>query len=153
MKQQCHISFVYISWLILIGGVIAYLLFGNYIQAALWLVFIYIAMRAYVHYFPKISRYMGYGSVDDQPASEQRSSDAAVKLYTGVGCPFCPIVKRRLVELQKSMGFELTEIDVTLKPDLVIKKGIRALPVIEVGNSTLVGNATSEQLSKFITAG
>ncbi len=150
MKQQCNITFVYGSWVILLGGLAFYVIKGEYVQAVFWVVFILLALWAYVRFFPKISRYMGYGSVDDQPAKEVQSADAIVTIYTGVGCPFCPIVKTRLVDLQKRMGFSLKDIDVTLKPDLLISKGIRALPVVEVGNATLVGNATSEQLAKMI---
>jgi len=93
---------------------------------------------------------MGYGSVADQPAKNLRRTNTKVTLYTGVGCPFCPIVKRRLTELQSKMGFELNEIDVTFKPELLIAKGIRALPVVEIGKSQWIGNATSEQLANFI---
>ena len=75
---------------------------------------------------------------------------ANVQLYTGLGCPFCPIVKTRLQELQTRMGFSLTDVDVTLKPNLLISKGIRALPVVEVGDTRIVGNATSEQLAALI---
>jgi len=64
----------------------------------------------------------------------------------------CPIVEKRLAELQKKMGFELTEIDVTLKPEILIKKGIRALPVIEVAEALRVGNGTSEEIADFISA-
>jgi predicted DsbA family dithiol-disulfide isomerase len=93
---------------------------------------------------------MGYGSVADQAAKDVGSSSAKVVLYTGIGCPFCPLVKRRLSELQLKMGFELKEIDITFKPDLLISKGIRALPVVEVGKVQWIGNATSEQLADFI---
>jgi len=34
----------------------------------------------------------------------------------------------------------------------LIAKGIRALPVIEIGNARWVGNATSQQLAQFIAA-
>jgi len=37
-----------------------------------------------------------------------------------------------------------------LKPNFVISKGIRALPVLEIGKFRMVGNATSDQLVKFI---
>ena len=150
MKQQCNITFIYGSWVTLLGGLAFYGIRGEYVQAVFWVLFILLALWAYVRYFPKISRFMGYGSVDDRPAKEVQSNDSIVTLYTGIGCPFCPIVKTRLVDLQKRMGFSLKDIDVTLKPDLLISKGIRALPVVEVGNATLVGNATSEQLAKMI---
>jgi hypothetical protein len=48
------------------------------------------------------------------------------------------------------MGFELKEIDVTLRPEVLIHKGIRALPVIEVGTTQWIGNATSDQLVTWI---
>jgi predicted DsbA family dithiol-disulfide isomerase len=93
---------------------------------------------------------MGYGSVADQQATNVQPSHVKVIFYTGLGCPFCPLVKRRLHELQSRMGFELSEIDITLKPDVLIAKGIRALPVVEVAEARWVGNATSEQLATFI---
>ena len=151
MKQQCHISFVYGSWLILACGFLFYLIQGNILQAVLWAIFVALFLWIYVRNFPSLSRYMGYGSVADQPATDVQPSTSNVVLYTGLGCPFCPIVKRRLNELRVTMGFQLTETDVTLKPDLVIAKGIRALPVVEVGAARWVGNATSQQLASFIT--
>lgn len=150
MKQQCHISFVYGSWLILLCGFIIYLVRGNYLQAGLWVLFVIFFLWLYVRYFPRISRYMGYGSVEDHQPQDVQLAKTTVVFYTGLGCPFCPIVKRRLRELQQKMGFDLKETDVTLKPDLLIRKGIQALPVIEVGDSRWVGNATSEQLASFI---
>ena len=150
MKQQCNIAFVYGSWLILLGGAAFQLIYGNALQAVVWVFFVALFLWLYVRYFPSLSRFMGYGSVDDLPAKDIHLSKARVVLYTGVGCPFCPIVKKRLTELQSKMGFDLAEIDVTLKPDLLVAKGIRALPVIEVGDSRWIGNGTSEQLAGFI---
>jgi len=151
MKQQCHISFVYGSWSILLSGIAFYLIRGNILQAVFWACFVAFFLWLYVRCFPSLSRYMGYGSVEDQPAEDIQSSNSKVILYTGLGCPFCPLVKRRLNELQSKMGFGLTETDVTLQPDLLISKGIRALPVVEVGGARRVGNATSQQLASFIT--
>jgi Glutaredoxin-like domain (DUF836) len=150
MKQQCHISFVYGSWLILVCGFTFYIIQGRYLQAGFWVFFTALFLWLYVRYFPKLSRYMGYGSVADQPAKNTQPINTKVFLYTGIGCPFCPLVKKRLVELSVKMGFELIEIDVTFKPDILKAKGIRALPVIEVAKALWVGNATSEQLATFI---
>jgi len=150
MKQQCHISVIYGSWLIILCGLLFYAIKGAYLQAGLWIFFVVIFLWLGVRYFPSLSRYMGYGSVADQPAKDIQQTNTKVFLYTGLGCPFCPLVKRRLTELRTKMGFELTEIDVTLKPDLLIAKGIRALPVIEVEKGRWIGNATSEQLVRFI---
>jgi glutaredoxin len=150
VKQQCYIAFVYGSWIILLGGFIYFLIRGDILGGVFWVVFIALFLWLYVRYFPAVSKIMGYGSVADQPATEIQPSKAKVTLYTGVGCPFCPLVKRRLQDLQTKMGFELEEKDVTLKPDLVVAKGIRALPVIEIGEVRWVGNATSEQLARFV---
>jgi glutaredoxin len=150
MKQQCYVVFLYGSWLILLGGAAFHLLNGHVLQAALWVVFIALFLWLYVRYFPSLSRLMGYGSVADLPATDVQQSTARVIFYSGVGCPFCPIVKQRLLELRSRMGFELTEIDVTLRPDLLVAKGIRALPVIEVAERLRVGNGTSEELAAFI---
>jgi glutaredoxin len=152
MKQQCNIFFVYASVLILVGGFLFYLIQGHFLMAVLWPCFIALFLWLYMKYFPGISRYMGYGSVADQPATNPQQSHGKVILYTGMGCPFCPLVRKRLKELQNTMGFDLTETDVTLKPDLLITKGIRALPVVEIGGAVWVGNATSQELASFITA-
>jgi len=151
MKQQCHLSFIYLSWVIFVGGLVFYLAKGDYPQTVLWLVSVPLLLWAYVRFFPSISRYIGYGSVEDQPAIHVAPAATNVTIYVGLGCPFCPIVKTRLQELQAKMGFALTAVDVTLKPDLLISKGIRALPMVEVGEKKLVGNATSEQLARLIT--
>ncbi len=50
------------------------------------------------------------------------------------------------------MGFELKEMDVTLKPHLLMTKGIHAVPVVEVGEKRMVGNATTEQLVNLIAS-
>ena len=52
--------------------------------------------------------------------------------------------------LRESMNFKIEKIDVTLRPDLLASKGIRAVPVIEVGERRIEGNATSEQLANLI---
>jgi glutaredoxin len=93
---------------------------------------------------------MGYGSIEDKPALLVEKLDVQVTLYTGLGCPFCPAVKERLIKLSSRMGFQVREVDVTLKPGLLLAKGIRALPVVEVGDKRLTGNLTSEQLARFI---
>ena len=152
MKQQCNIAFIYGSWFILLCGLVFYLIQGNVLQAVLWVFFIALFLWLYVRYFPSISRFMGYGSVADQQATNVQPSHVKVIFYTGLGCPFCPLVKRRLHELQSRMGFELSEIDITLKPDVLIAKGIRALPVVEVAEARWVGNATSDQLATFIAS-
>ncbi len=152
MKQQCHIAFVYGSWFILAVGFVFSLINGGILNAILWAGFAGFFLWLYVRKFPSLARFMGYGSVADQGTADVPRSAAEVTFYTGLGCPFCPIVRERLLHLQSQMGFRLVEKDVTLKPDILIAKGIRALPVIEVGPGRWVGNATSRQLAEFIAA-
>jgi glutaredoxin len=79
-----------------------------------------------------------------QSAGRVQRTPTKVIFYTAVGCPFCPLVKNRLLKLKTEMGFDIEEIDVTLKPQLLLAKGISAVPVIEVGDQRWTGNATSE---------
>jgi len=143
-------AFIYLSWVILVGVLVFFLLQGNYPLALVWLVVALLGQWAYIRAFPSISRYIGYGRVDDRPAEVLERAPVKVTLYTALGCPFCPLVKQRLLALQAEMGFDLHEVDVTLKPDLLIAKGIRAVPVVEVGERRLVGHATSAQLADLI---
>lgn len=155
MKQQCYLVVIYLNWLLLVGGV-AFLLFtGRYAFAITWLVIVPLALWSYIRIFPSISQAMGYGEVHDHPAgnsteANQDRTASTVTLYTALGCPFCPIVEKRLRALRERMSFELKKIDVTLRPDLLTSKGIRAVPVIEVGERRVQGNASSEQLSELI---
>ncbi len=150
MKQQCPMAFIYLSWALFIGGLFFFALKRDYASLLLWLVIAPLAEWAYIRAFPAISQYIGYGSVKDQHPETVASAPAKVTMYAALGCPFCPVVKRRLLALQAEMGFELEEVDVTLKPDLLITKGIHAVPVVEVGAQRLVGHATSEQLAALI---
>jgi len=150
MKQQCPMAFIYMSWAILVGGLAYFFVRGDYVSVLAWVIVGPLAMGAYIRFFPAISRYIGYGSVDDQPAQEVGPAPVKVMLYTALGCPFCPVVEHRLVKLQAEMGFDLEKVDVTLKPDLLIAKGIRAVPVVEVGEQQIVGHATSSQLATLI---
>jgi len=142
---------VYGSWIILLAGFIFWIYERNIVQAFVWVGFVSLFLWLYVRYFPKVSTLMGYGSVADVPAKDIQRSATKVVLYTGVGCPFCPLVRQRLKELQSKIGFELAELDVTLRPQLAIAKGIRALPMVEVGGAQWIGNATSQQLADFIS--
>jgi glutaredoxin len=157
MKQQCYLAAIYLNWLVLLAGV-GYMLFTHhYGFAIVWLMALPLTMWVYLRVFPSISQVMGYGKVDDKPAHDaegagpQRTSAAVtVTLYTGLGCPFCPIVEKRLQALRESMSFKIKKIDVTLRPDILASRGIRAVPVIELGERRIEGNATSEQLTNLI---
>lgn len=150
MKQQCYLAVIYLNWLLLAGGVTVLAWKGLYLAAIAFVVLLPLAMWTYIRVFPSISRAMGYGEVRDEPAEILLRISTQVTLYTALGCPFCPIVKARLMALKPQMDINLREIDVTLKPELLIAKGIRAVPVVEVGDRRLAGNATSAQLAELI---
>jgi glutaredoxin len=152
LKQQCPLAFVMLAWVMYIGGTVMFVFTRQWIIAGTWIVVAPVTMWAYIKWFPAISQLMGYGSVDDVPAVPAPST-ATVTLYTALGCPFCPIVTRRLHELQSKMGFALREVDVTARPDILTRKGIWSVPVIEVGDRRIIGHATSEQLVAFIASG
>jgi len=150
MKQHCHLAFIYLTWVTYLGGLAWVVWRGRYVPALFWLVLIPLTLWAYVRIFPRISRFMGYGEVADQAAPQARPAPVRVTLYTALGCPFCPLIEQRLEALQKSMGFSLDKIDVTLRPDLLASKGIRSVPVVEVGERRLAGLATTSQLAGLI---
>ncbi|MBI2862749.1 MAG: glutaredoxin family protein [Chloroflexi bacterium] len=150
MKQQCPMALIYTSWAVLAGGLVYFVAKADYVSVLVLLAAAPLALWGYVRFFPAISRYIGYGRVDDRPATETARVSTKVTLYTALGCPFCPIVKRRLLALQPQMGFDLEEVDVTLRPDLLMAKGIQAVPVVEVGGRRTVGHMTSEQLTTFL---
>jgi len=131
-------------------GLIFFAYRANWAALLLWLVFLPCLKWAYLRFFPHISKWKGYASVDDKLPASVKKARVEVKFYSLLGCPFCPIVERRLKTLQKEMDFTLTTIDLTLKPQLSAAKGIRSVPVVEVGKDRLVGNATTEQLAQLI---
>jgi len=151
MKQQCYLASLYVEYLGLVAFAVFLSVRGQPGAAALVLGLGVVGIWAYVKVFSRISRFVGYGSVTDRPADAPGAAAATiVTLYTAAGCPFCPIVRRRLWALQPRLGFVLHQVDVTLRPDILIAKGIRAVPVVEVGERQLIGHATTEQLAALI---
>ena len=151
MKQRCYLINIYLNWIIYIGGLVYLVISDRLLFGIFWLFWLPVALRLYARWFPSISHLVGYGRVDDIDVGEVKRSTETVNLYTAVGCPFCPIVTDRLETLKIKMGFELNKIDITLKPELLIKKSIKAVPVVEVGDRMLMGNITTLQLSEFIS--
>ena len=153
MKQQCNIRFVWLTWISL--PVIAlYIGFSQgWLLACIVVVVGVVAQIVYLRIFPNISKIMGYGSVVDETAKTFSSIQLPIKviLYTANVCPFCPIIKQRLVKLKRDLGFDLVEVDVTFRPDIVRSKVLRSVPVVEVNKQLLIGNSTSAQLAKFLT--
>ncbi len=153
MEQRCHLAAVWLTWLGLPLLAIVVGVRVGWAAAGVVLLVGVVAQILYIRWFPSVSRWMGYGSVDDVPAGPASVSEGhlpRVTLYTANVCPFCPILKRRLAELQRQSPFEVEEIDVTFRPDIIRAKGLRSVPVIEANGRHLVGNATSAQLADFL---
>ncbi len=153
MKQECKLGMIWLTWL---GIPALALLMGiklGWLAALFILIVGVFAQSIYIKVFPKMSRLLGYGSVEDVAvdSTQKIKVPSKVMLYTANVCPFCPIVKQRLIELQKNLEFQLEEIDITFKPNIIKEKGIRSVPVIEKDGKYLFGNATSAQLCEFLT--
>jgi len=152
-NQQCQVVGLAAGWVVF-GAAAAWMIVSGYwIGATLFMVLVPALRWALYHFFPAVSRWLGYGRVDiDQIPKAVARAPVTVKFYSFFSCPFCPIVLHRLEALQARMGFHLERIDVTFNPRLLVGKGIRSVPVVEVGDRHLVGNVTTEQLSGFIGA-
>jgi hypothetical protein len=152
-KQQCQVMGLILSWAAYFAG-LAYMGYErHWIGGIAWLFVVPSVRWALFRYFPILSRFLGYGRVDDKLPVQVNRATVAVTFYSFFSCPFCPIVWQRLQALQKEMDFTLEKIDVTLKPQILASKGISAVPVVEVWNGRLVGNATTEQLAELIELG
>ncbi len=154
-KQQCTLTTLYFGVLVFailyVGGVVFYGYKGNWLALLLWLVLLPCARWVGLRLSPLTSKWRGKGAVDDKLPSGVNKANVQVVFYSHNGCPFCPIVKRRLEALQREMNFTLTKIDLSFKPQLAASKGIRSVPVVEVGNGQLGGNVTNEPLDQRIT--
>lgn len=144
--QQCHLAVIYANWFIYLGGALGMLVLGRLGLAALWLGLAPAVQYAYVRLFPRISSALGYGSLADRPATRTGPTPVSVTLYTAAGCPFCPVIERRLRALEAAMGLGVTVIDVTLRPDIISEKHLGAVPTVEVHGRLLSGNLTTEEL-------
>lgn len=153
MEQRCHLAAVWLTWLGLpLLAIVTGVRIGLAAAGAVLLIGI-LGQILYVRWFPRISRWLGYGSVADVAAHLDVMPAGRlprVTLYTANVCPFCPILKRRLAELQRQTRFDVDEVDVTFRPDVIRAKGLRSVPVVEANGRLLVGNATSAQLADFL---
>ncbi len=152
MKQQCYLAMVWLTWLGLPLLAVLVALRAGVVAGVLVLALGIVMQPLYIRWFPRISTWLGYGSVADTPAATFPTDTVlpSVTLYTAGVCPFCPIVRRRLVELQRHSRFEIREIDVTFRPEIVRSKGLTSVPVLEANGHLLVGNATSAQIADFL---
>jgi glutaredoxin len=155
MEQRCHLAAVWLTWLglpllaVVVGFRVGPIAGLGVLSAG------FLAQVLYLCFFPHISRWLGYGSVADVPAPEMPRGTPlpSVTLYTASVCPFCPIVRQRLDDLQRDHPFEVDEVDVTFRPEVIRAVGIRSVPVLESEGRLLVGNATSAQIAAFLAAG
>ena len=154
--QHCNVVGLALGWIGYAAGIVYFTLQDEWVGALLWMAGVPGLRWALYHFFPRLSHFLGYGRIVDKFSSipplyaKAEAAPVAVNLYTFLGCPFCPIVLARLQALQEQMGFTLKVMDVTLKPQTLMKKGIRSVPVVEVGDRRLVGNSTTEQLAALI---
>ena len=150
-NQQCIVRSLYRIWIAYAAGILILGYYRQWIFAWVWIVLVPIAKWAQIRLFPKYARWTNYGTVADQSPSTITKAPVDVMFYHALGCPFCPIMLRRLQALEKEMGFSLQSVDVTLNPQRLAAEGIRSVPVVEVRGKRLVGNATSEQLAELIS--
>jgi len=150
MKQRCHMAMIYFTWVIYLGGLAWLAWRAMWPLAIAWLICIPLFEWLYIRQFRGLSQLMGYGRIVDEPAPAVAPSKADVTFYTALGCPFCPLMGERLNELQKEMGFTLHKIDLTLRPDLLLSKGVRSVPAIETGGKVLFGLITKKDIAAAI---
>jgi len=155
-EQQCNVVGLALGWIGYAVGMAYFAYQRQWVVALLWMAGVPALRWAMYHFFPRISRFLGYGRIVDTPSSappwhaDPQAAPITVNFYSFFSCPFCPVVLARLRGLQTQMGFVLNVIDVTLKPQTLIAKGIRSVPVVEVGEHRLLGNSTTEQLAALI---
>jgi glutaredoxin len=158
MEQACTVRRLYFTVAMAAvfypAGLVFFFYKRNWPVFSLWLL-LPLFRWAMMRFFPNAVAWRGSGSIADKaPATIQKApAPVEVTYYSLFGCPFCPIVAQRLDALQKEMGFTLNKIDLTLKPQVAASKGIRSVPVVEVGSDRLVGNVTTEQLAQLIARG
>ncbi len=152
LPQQCPVVMVYFTAVVYVGAAILLAFVAPFPMLVAWLAAVPLFLWLYVRVFPRISTAMGYGSVADVATAAPATppAPARVTLYTGLGCPFCPIVENRLKALQSRMGFELQVVDVTARPDVAAREHIRALPVVGVDGRRRAGCATTDELAALI---
>ena len=142
---------IYCTWIMYLGGLAYLLATARWAYAAGWLVGVPLVEWYYIRNFSRFSPVLGYGKIADEAASGVAQSQTRVIFYTALGCPFCPLMEQRLRELQAEMGFSMEKIDVTLRPELLISKGIRSVPAIEAGDHVLFGLITKKDMAAAIT--
>ncbi|HZP49014.1 MAG TPA: hypothetical protein VFB07_10790 [Vicinamibacterales bacterium] len=156
MKQESPVSRVWAMWL---TGLTVALVVGAAVGWAAGVAVLMVGVLleiGYVRNFPHLSGLLGFGGVDDVRAPHQPAAGGSVPpvtLYTAIGCPFSAIVRERLEQLRQELWFDLDVRDVTFRPQMVRARAVASVPTVEVGGRRLVGNATSDTLTSFLTGG
>src|SRR5262245_38624106 len=132
-KQQCSVVGLALGWIAYAAGIAYFTYQHEWPVAALWIVGMPALRWTLYHSFPRITRVLGYGPIADTVPSpptwhsNAQAASVAVNFYSFFSCPFCPIVLARLQALHVHMGFTLRIIDVTLKPQTLLAKGIKSV--------------------------
>ncbi len=153
-KQQCTLARLHFGLAVLaivyVGGLFFYGHNRNWPALVLWLVLLPCARWLGLKLHPLTLKWRGDGAIADTLPPQVSNTPVEVTIYSHSGCPFCPVLKRRLKDLQKQMDFTLREIDLTMRPQVAANRGIQSVPVVEVFDNRLLGNATTDQLAEFI---
>src|ERR687887_1463308 len=149
MKQECRLFSVRAIWSVLAVVVLALGVTRGWPAAVFAVMVGALVQVGFVRNFRHVSHWLGFGGADDvRPAHLPTSAGPIprVTLYTAAGCPFCPLVRQRLHDLQQELWFELDEHDVTFRPGQAGGRAIRSVPVVQVDGRILVGHVTSDAL-------
>jgi len=104
-KQRCSVVGLALSWIGYTAGLAYFSYRRQWIVALLWMVGVLSLRWALFHFFPHISRFLGYGQIVDKVApirpshATLRPAPFTVNFYSFFSCPFCPIVLIRLRDL------------------------------------------------------
>jgi|ERR1041384_3741214 len=155
MKQEYRLSSVWATWIAIPAVALVLGATTSWTAAVLLLLVGVLLDVGYIRNFRHLSTWLGYGPVDDVRSPRRVAAGVSiphVTLYTAAGCPFSPIVRERLEQLRQELWFDVEERNVTFGSQQLRERGIRSVPVVEVGDRVLVGNATSDALAAFLTA-
>jgi hypothetical protein len=150
-RQFCSVAGLYRIWGAYAVGITILAVATNWLGLILFAVLVPLGKFAQIRYYRRLSPLFGYGTLaQDVQAQTTGSAPRVVTFYSAMGCPFCPIVLKRLEALQPKMGFTLERVNLSVHPRFAISKGILSVPTIEVGDTRLIGNVSSSQLAELI---
>src|SRR5579871_4885006 len=101
-EQHCNVAGLALSWIGYVAGLGYFSYRREWFFALLWMVGILGLRWTLFHFFPRISRFLGYGRIVDKLAyispatANPGATPVIVNFYSFFSCPFCPIVLARL---------------------------------------------------------